>query len=342
MYQAKLKLFILFLIAIIFTLNASAFSFNKFFDTVLHPQKHQHQQQQHSKSTVPIDKAKHVKVGIYVLHVGKYDLQSAITPIDFYAIFQCTPLCGQLNFEVMNATSADIKLVAKPQGFLIYRIHANVTKTDNLRNFPFDSHTLDIVLEEKELTRDKFVFEIDKTRTALDSELSVVGYQLLPKWYAKVSDHYYSVFNRTYSSYKFSMLIQRPWLGGILKGILTPLIIVCCSFLALLLKIEYTSQRVGIATSTLITMAVFHLTLTSSLPPLGYATYADVFMLINYLCLFAILIEVVLTTYFIGSHRHALAEAINMRCAWVIPATWMMLQFITWLAFDPFKVITGN
>ena len=309
----KLKLIIIFFLTFLIVANASAFSVNKFFNNIFHAEKHEKK----PKTNAPVDHATHVQVGIYVLHVGKYDLQSAITPMDFYLIFQCKPVCNHMNFEIMNATTSNISLVAKPAGSLIYRVEADVTKTDTLRNFPFDSHALDIVLEEKGLTRDKLVFETDPTRTALDNNLSVVGYQLLPQWYAKVTDHYYTVFNRTYSSYKFSMLIKRPWLAGILKGILPALIVACCSFLALLMKIELSSQRLGISTSALITMAVFHLTLTSSLPPLGYVTYADVFMLINYLCLFAILIEVVLTTHFIKTIHHDITEKINMRCAWL-------------------------
>lgn len=322
-------LIILFFSLLCATAQASNFSFDKFlkyFKNEKHP---------HTRINQTVDHAAHVKVGVYVLHVGKYDLQSASTPIDFYLIFQCKPLCSHMNFEIMNATDTNTKLVADPAGAVVYRVHANLTKNDSLRNFPFDSHTLDIVLEEKELTRDKLAFEADPTRTALDGNLSVVGYRLLPQWYANVTDHYYSVFNRTYSSYKFSMLIARPWLAGILKGILPALIVVCCSFLVLLMKVEHSSQRVGLATSALITMAVFHLTLTSSLPPLGYITYADMFMLINYFCLFAILLEVVLTTYFIRTPHHDLVEKINMRCAWIIPSTWLFLQILTWLIFDP-------
>ncbi len=81
------------------------------------------------------------------------------------------------------------------------------------------------------------------------------------------------------------MLIQRPWLAGFLKGILPALIIVCCNFLALFMRIDQMSQRLSITTSTLIAAVVFHLNLTASIPPLGYVTYADMFMLINYLWL---------------------------------------------------------
>lgn len=314
--------------------NAFSFSLASMFDNIFKP----HPAKRRVIPNNPQNKVTHVKVGVYVLHVGKYDFQSANTPLDFYLIFQCQPICSHLNFEIMNATNANSKLVAKQQGVLIYRVQADLNKTDNLRNYPFDSHTLDIIIEDKELTRDIMDFHADQKTTSLDDNLSVVGYRLLPTWTTQVTDHYYKVFDRTFSSYKFTMFIERPWLAGILKGILPALIVVCCSFLALFMKIEHSSQRLGIATSTLITAAVFHLNLTASLPPLGYVTYADMFMLINYLCLLAVLIDVVLTTYFVDSAYQVKAEQMNIHCAWIVPVAWLILQVFTWLFFNPMKL----
>jgi hypothetical protein len=204
-----------------------------------------------------------------------------------------------------------------------------------LRNYPFDSHALDIIVENRQMTNDKMVFEVDPTTTALDSDLNVVGFELLPHWVATVTNHYYQVFHQTYSSYRFSIHIARPFLAGFLKGILPALIIICCNFLALFMKIDHVSQRLGVSTSTLIAAEVFHLNLTSSLPPLGYTTYADMFMLINYIFLFTVLIEVVVTTYCIETKHHALAAKINGMCAWLIPSVWFVLQAINWLVFNP-------
>lgn len=284
----------------------------------------------------------HIKVGVYVLHVGKNDLQSANYQMDFYLIFKCDQLCQKINFELMNATDAKIHLAAKQKGYLIYRVQANINKINNLRNYPFDSHTIDIIIENRQLTNDKMVFESDPMTTALDSDLNVAGFHLLPTWTSTVSDHYYSVFKQTFSSYKFSMFVQRPWLAGFLKGILPALIIVCCNFLALFMGIEHISQRVGITTSTLIAAVVFHLNLTSSLPPLGYITFADMFMLLNYLFLMVVLLEVVLTTYFLDTKHRETAVRVNRLSAWLIPLFWFVLQIINWVVFNPISTVSGT
>jgi hypothetical protein len=323
------------LICLLFSSNAFAFSLGSLFSfwelkppppkphvVVKHPTNHTKQ---------PV----YVNVGVYILHVGKYDLHSANYNMDFYLMFNCTPSCNDVNYEIMNATDAKTQLVSKQKTSLTYRVQADLNKSDNLRNYPFDSHILDIVLENKQMTSNNMIFVPDPASTALDKNLDVVGFQLSPTWDAKVIEHYYPVFQQSFSSYKFSMFIKRPWLAAILKGIFPALIVVICNFLALFMKIEHTSQRLGIATSTLIAAEVFHLNLTASLPPLGYITYADMFMLINDFILFIVSLEVVLTIYYIESKHHIIAQRINTGCAWFIPVFWLTLQSINWMVFDP-------
>lgn len=337
-YRKTLVVIIGLFCCVCFSAKAQAFSFSSLFDVfkskpvkphvIIHAKKDEKQPAK-------------MKVGVYVLHVGKFDLQSATTRMDFYLIFKCKPVCSDLNFEIMNATNVTTHLVAKQKDSLIYRTQADISKADNLRNYPFDSHSLDIILENRQLTSNKMVFEADASTTGFDNGLKVVGFELSPTWTATVFEHYYGVFQQTFSSYKFSMYISRPILAGILKGILPALIIVCCNFLALFMEIDKASQRLGIATSTLIASEVFHLNLTASVPPLGYITYADMFMFINYIYLFIVLIEVVLTTYYVETKHHELAERINTICAWVIPILWISLQAFNWYVFDPTNIF-GN
>jgi hypothetical protein len=313
--------------------DALAFSFKSLFNLNHHP----HRIIRKPKTnTIKSQKKEptHIKVGVYVLHVGKYDLQSASIRMDFYLILCCKPFTNKFNFEIMNATSSNIQLLVTKDNFLIYRVQAELNKSNNLRNYPFDRHALDIVIENRQLTSDELIFEADPSITALDSNLDVVGFQLLPNWSAKVTNHYYKVFKQMFSSYQFSMYIQRPLLAGILKGILPAFIITLCSFLALFMRIDHLSQRLSIATSTLIASVVFHLNLTASIPPLGYMTFADMFMFINYIFLFFILIEVIVITHFIETKHQPLAEIINWYCAWSIPLAWFVLQAINFLTFS--------
>lgn len=322
----------IFLFFFLFSSQASAFSLTQLFNFGKDRPVKLHVGNRHNgkdNNKYPL----HVKVGVYLLHVGKYDFQNGTTRMDFYLIFRCKPVCDELNFEIMNATNSTINLAVKQQDYLVYRVQADLNEANNLRCYPFDNHTLDIVIENRKMTSDKMVFEVDPSLTALDSDVDVVGFNLLPAWKATVTNHFYKVFQQTFSSYKFSISITRPAIAGLLKGIIPALIIICCSFLALFTKINHLSQRLGIATSTLIASVVFHLNLTASIPPLGYITFADMFMLINYVFLLIVLLEVIVTTYFTETKHHDLAERINIICAWSIPLIWIVAQLINVYAF---------
>lgn len=332
----------LMLILVGLSTTASAFSLQSLFSFNKQSQNKSVKVRAVNRNNINPKQPSHIKIGVYVLHVAHNDLQSASYQMDFYLIFKCEQMCQKLNFELMNATDAKINLAAKPKGYLIYRVQANINKINNLRNYPFDSHTIDIIVENRQLTNDKMIFEADPDATALDNDLKVAGFYLSPTWTSVVTDHYYSVFKQTFSSYKFSMFVERPRLAGFLKGILPAFIIVCCNFLALFMGIDHISQRIGIATSTLIAAVVFHLNLTSSLPPLGYVTFADMFMLLNYLVLLIVLFEVVVTTYFVDSLHHETAVRVNKLSAWIIPLFWLTLQIINWVMFNPISTLSGT
>lgn len=328
--------FITFLLTLFFSTSAHAFSFDSFFNFFESPKQPVTKKKVVIKKPIPQKQPTHVKIGVYVLHVSKYDLQSANYQMDFYLILKCSSVCNNINFEVINSTYTTTHLVTKQPNMLIYRIQADLNKTDNLRNYPFDTHELDVIIEDRQLSNDKVIFEPDPSITFLDSKLSVVGFHLLPEVLTSITNHYYTVFQRTFSSYKFTIQIERPWLAGILKGILPALIIMCCNFLALFIRIDHISQRLGIATSTLVASVVFHLNLTASLPPLGYITFADMFMFINYVCLLLVMSEVVFAMLFIETHHKSLATRINKICTWAIPLFWLTLQSTNFLVFNPF------
>src|SRR5438874_10892938 len=70
-----------------------------------------------------------VKIGIYVLNVGKFDLQTGTYTVDFYLDMTSVPPeadMGDPRFEFINGRAASIdKLIDKPTE-RFYRIQANL------------------------------------------------------------------------------------------------------------------------------------------------------------------------------------------------------------------------
>lgn len=80
--------------------------------------------------------------------------------------------------------------------------------------------------------------------------------------------------------------------------------------------------RLGINTSAIVGAILFHLTLTSQVPPVGYLTFADKFMLANYVGLIGALIATVALMVIGIERRPALAARIHAVSRATVPLAW--------------------
>ncbi len=95
------------------------------------------------------------------------------------------------------------------------------------------------------------------------------------------------VIHQDFSIYTFHLTVHRVRLASILKSLMPPFFIVLVSSLGLLLRPKSITNRLGMGTAGLLSAVMFHISATSSLPPLGYLTRVDKFMLGTYVILVA-------------------------------------------------------
>jgi hypothetical protein len=88
-----------------------------------------------------------VKVGVYILSVGNLDTRTGTYAMDFFLNFKCqTPPCDPAQFDIMNAATRQIDDQTDDSvrgSEFYYRIRANLQTNLDLKEFPFDKHTLD-------------------------------------------------------------------------------------------------------------------------------------------------------------------------------------------------------
>lgn len=128
----------------------------------------------------------HVKVGIYVLNIGKYDLATGGFTVDFY--LDLTSVDGQpmgtQSFEFMNGRAAQKTVIIDEPTEKFYRIQANLATNVDLRSFPWDTHELPIVLEDtvRDIDGDDdtrgLVYEFDAVQSGIDTDVHIVGWRL--------------------------------------------------------------------------------------------------------------------------------------------------------------------
>ena len=230
-----------------------------------------------------------VRVGVYLLNVGRLDIGASTYAMDFYVSFRCDVDCEPGNFEILNGKATIEKNDDEPR-FKVFRVRAELIAQFDLRSFPFDTHRLIIAMEDKVQQDNKIIYEPDLRMTGIHPSAVVVGWSLDKQWQVKVDRDSYAVYGQSYSRATFSIGTRRPKLSAFLKNLTPALIITLSGFLALLMGADKATPRLTLTTSSLVGSVLFHINMTSSMPPIGYLTFADRLMLINYIGLAAVLV----------------------------------------------------
>jgi hypothetical protein len=276
-----------------------------------------------------------VRVGVYILSVGNLDTKTGTYMVDFFLNLQCEDPgnCNPNDFDIMNA--AEIKRLDRQTteddiaaGKYFYRIRANLQTNLNLRDFPFDQHLLAIELEDKNKNRDKYIFIADPELSGIDSEVYVAGWNLRPYIRGIEQVHDYPIYEEQYSRVQFAIRIFHTWQSSFMKGLFAAIVIVGAGMLSFLLKENEARDRITLTSSTLASSIFYHMTLTASVPPVGYLTYADRFMILNYVFI-ATQLVVAISLFLMQRPENdtpeikQVASQLHTTTRWLIPGGWI-------------------
>jgi hypothetical protein len=282
-----------------------------------------------------------IKVGFYILNVGNLDMTTGNYTMDFFLNFECGSGCDSATFDpdtfdIMNGQITDKEDQTSDDAdgnWRAYRVRASLITNLDVRDYPFDQHRLVIEMEDKVNNIGKIHYVVDEKQSGVDSSAVVSGWQLkgTPEfWSAEVVEHPYPVFDSIYSRYRFYVTIYHPWQSSFLKGLFAPIVIVLVGLLAVLMNEEKISDRLALTTSALVGAILYHLSVISSIPPVGYLTYMDKFMLVNYLVIALALGVTVLMMVYQDNGQPERARQLNLLTRGLIPLAWVVLiTFIT-------------
>jgi hypothetical protein len=275
-----------------------------------------------------------VRVGAYLLNLGRLDTGTGTYTMDLYVELNCDRPCDPRSFEIMNGRATERIIVDNKPQRKVFRLQASLSSEMNLRNYPFDAHLLGIVLEDGKVeaqgevgqTVEDQVYLVEESKTGIAPSVRVAGWEVDPRWEAGTSDFFYAPFSETYSRYQFAVRIQRPVLSAVLKVVLPAIFLVIVGLLSLLLAPDKVTQRLTVGTSALVGSVLLHLNLTSAIPPVGYLTFADKFMLINYVPLVLAIVASVWILWFTDHAQAGRAHRVHVISGVLIPIVWVALQ----------------
>lgn len=272
-----------------------------------------------------------VHVGIYVLNLGRFELATGAYTVDFYLSLRAEQSIAMDEFEFMNGRAATVDRLIDTPTEKFFRIQANLSQNLDLRRYPFDEHVLTIEIEDKRRTAAELVYVVDEKACGVDPRVIVVGWRLTG-WEAQVVTHEYEIYGETYSRFVFGLRIRRVVLNAVIKSFLPIACMLLVGFLSLLLTPDKVTTRLTLNISTLLGAVMFHVNLTSSIPPVGYLTLADRVMIATYLILVLVLLSgVAILRWAEREDKKALVRRVYHQALGIIPALSVLFYALVFL-----------
>ena len=225
-----------------------------------------------------------VKVGVYMLNLGKFDVATGLYTADFYLSLKCEDVCSPENFEILNGKATSIEKIVDLPGEKFYRIQATLNSPVNLEKFPFDSQKLTLIIEDKKYTSDRLVYVPSGEETGIDDSIAFTGWNI-DGWSTNVTAHEYSIYNETFSKYTYTINISKIAWSSFIKTFLPVLFIVIVVLFSFTLDPDKITTRISLCSSSLIAAVMFHIAISNQIPAVGYMTFADKFMILTYFIL---------------------------------------------------------
>lgn len=272
-----------------------------------------------------------VKVGVHLLDVTEINIKKGTHSFDFYLSLWPENPKYKAHLELMNGITKRWEHADVSPSFRIARVKGEFSGIVDFRKYPFMNHSLLFTLEDKMLTEDKFRFIADQTKLYIDPGLDVPGWNVLGVE-AETVIHKYPLFSEDFHQYRFKLNMSKSALASIVDDLLPLLLLVLAGFFSLWIAPTRLGEKNFIIMGVLLGTILRHMASKSNLPPLGYLTYLDKFVVINYISFVIILAINIGSFRLVNTLGEGIARKFNRRAAWITLIFWLILQYMVYHA----------
>ncbi|MEK6816636.1 MAG: hypothetical protein AABY09_03415, partial [Nanoarchaeota archaeon] len=152
-------------------------------------------------------------------------------------------------------------------------------------------------------------------------------------WDSEVREHEYKIYGENYSQYIFNVDISRIAISSFFKTFIPVLFIMLILMFSFVMDPDKIAARLGVATSSLIASVMFHISISNQIPPVGYLTTADRFMMVSYFIILASVVLNVLLLELTERKKNELVEKIHRRTEYAVFIVVPIIYLIFFLFF---------
>ena len=221
-----------------------------------------------------------MKVGLSLEKLAKFELGPGTYFAEAVLTFHCDAEPCNPDFDVTNGKITGKEKLVDERLEKAFRVKAELEADVDLSEFPFDKHVLYVGLVERGNPLSvKYV--ADEKTSAIDPTVKLAGWEIAHDLAGAIQKH--TIDGHQIDELQFGVGIGRPRVAAVFKTLVPVFFMIFVAGFTLLLKPKSASGRLSAATAGLMTVVMFHLSSSSSLPPLGYLTRMDKFMIATYL-----------------------------------------------------------
>ncbi len=217
--------------------------------------------------------------------------------------------------------------------FYRQRYSGRLSQPLTLKDFPIDRHTFSIHFVAAGYPADELDFIPDEMGTftggAMAKELSLPDWEILK--YKALNLPYKPIEGIDNAGCAFRFEAKRYSIYYLWQVVLPLAIVVFMSWTAFWVGPEHVGVRIGIATSSVLTLIANRFLLASLLPRLPYMTRLDYFTVGSTILVFLALVTVIMTAFLVGKQKKEGTQKIDMTARLIFPAVY--LAFFSWFIF---------
>ena len=273
--------------------------------------------------------AQAVTVGIYPTVVDDLNIAASTYDAVFYVWMKWKgPVDPTVGLEFTNNSERQNftlhKLLETPRvlsdgsKYQIMQVHGRFFQPFSLIDFPFDTQTLSIHLEDEINGHDNLVYQPDLKDSGFGASLQIPGWRMLG-WHAEATvqdyaSHFGVGAGSRHAGMIFAIAIERRTSFFLWKLFLPLLVVMCANWLAFLIKPDLVDVRTALTATALLTLVFLQKSYSDELPEIGTLVLMDKIYAVAYLLVIATLAHVV--TVATWQKRAAVSAARVVRIDW--------------------------
>jgi hypothetical protein len=283
-------------------------------------------------------------VGVYVNHIYGVDIKGSQFNVDFYVWFRWrgAPDLKPLDtFELANGRITSKSGVSKRDDgeahYASCRVLATITKFWDLRRFPLDDHTLELVIEDSDHDARSLVYAGDTDNAGVSPDLQVPGWVVVRGHGEVITHTYHTNYGditlptgrpSSYARYVFGVDVQRPGYGRFIKVFFGLFIAVLISWCGFHVRPKESSPRVSLGVGATFAAAAVTVAINNSLPDTNTVTMADKLIMLTLGIIVASVAQTIIALALVARGKDRIQQRLDRASAIGFPVFYVVMLAI--------------